>query len=239
MHPHQRQAGAWQQQQQQTSRGTTSAGGAQTAQQVASATAPPATAAAAAAATGGSAVAATPGGGAGGGVLAAKYDIISKIGEGTYGLVYLAAARDGSRKLYAIKTFKTGRVRVGGGLGGVHSVARTNLQSCFASAAPTNVHAPTPCSRLNGPHPHPHRAQEGDGVSPTAIREIGLLRELTHPNIVRLEAVHISRAEASMSLAFDYAEHDLYEMIWHHRDRLQGGWRWGGLGWLGVAWAVW
>jgi cyclin-dependent kinase 8/11 len=64
--------------------------------------------------------------------------------------------------------------------------------------------------------------QEGDGVSPTAIREIGLLRELRHPNIVRLEAVHINRADASISLAFDYAEHDMYEMIWHHRDRLQG-----------------
>jgi serine/threonine protein kinase len=59
-------------------------------------------------------------------------------------------------------------------------------------------------------------------VSPTAIREIGLLRELHHPNIVALEAVHISRADASISLAFDYAEHDLYEMIWHHRDRVGG-----------------
>lgn len=66
--------------------------------------------------------------------------------------------------------------------------------------------------------------QEGDGVSPTAVREIALLRELRHPNIVRLEAVHISRPDASISLAFDYAEHDLYEMIWHHRDRLQGEW---------------
>ena len=35
--------------------------------------------------------------------------------------------------------------------------------------------------------------QEGDGVSPTAIREIMLLRELRHDNIVRLESVHICR----------------------------------------------
>jgi cyclin-dependent kinase 8/11 len=69
-------------------------------------------------------------------------------------------------------------------------------------------------------------------VSPTAIREIGLLRELRHPNVVSLEAVHISRPDASISLAFDYAEHDLYEMIWHHRDRLGGeAWSadWGGV----------
>ena len=35
--------------------------------------------------------------------------------------------------------------------------------------------------------------QEGDGVSPTAIREIMLLRELRHDNIVRLDSVHICR----------------------------------------------
>jgi hypothetical protein len=60
-------------------------------------------------------------------------------------------------------------------------------------------------------------------VSPTAIREIMLLKELCHENVVRLDSVHINRADPSLSLAFDYAEHDLYEMIWHHRDRMQGG----------------
>lgn len=35
--------------------------------------------------------------------------------------------------------------------------------------------------------------QEGDGVSVTAIREIMLLRELKHLNIVNLEAVHVCR----------------------------------------------
>lgn len=34
--------------------------------------------------------------------------------------------------------------------------------------------------------------------------------------------VHVNRSEPSLSLAFDYAEHDLYEIIWHHRDRLAG-----------------
>mmetsp|Transcript_33156 Transcript_33156/g.98697 ORF Transcript_33156/g.98697 Transcript_33156/m.98697 type:complete len:438 (+) Transcript_33156:148-1461(+) len=60
--------------------------------------------------------------------------------------------------------------------------------------------------------------REGEGVSPTAIREIMLLRELTHENIVRLDSVHINRAEPSLWLAFDYADHDLFEMIRYHRD---------------------
>jgi cyclin-dependent kinase 8/11 len=79
------------------------------------------------------------------------------------------------------------------------------------------------------PTTHAINTQEGDGISPTAIREILLLRELRHEHIVTLTAVHIDRGEPSLSLAFDYAEHDLYEIIWHHRDRLAGacgGARW-------------
>ena len=35
--------------------------------------------------------------------------------------------------------------------------------------------------------------QEGEGICVTAIREIKLLKELKHANIVKLEAVHLSR----------------------------------------------
>jgi hypothetical protein len=128
MHPHQRQA-AWQQQQQAapipasgapSCRGGSAGGAAQQQQQQqqqqlsAPGAAAPGTAAAAG--TGGPGAAAAPASGASGSAaLAARYDVISKIGEGTYGLVYLAAARDGSRRLFAIKTFKTGRVGAGEG----------------------------------------------------------------------------------------------------------------------------
>ncbi|WIA11158.1 hypothetical protein OEZ85_011295 [Tetradesmus obliquus] len=104
--------------------------------------------------------------------LEQRYDLLGKIGEGTYGVVYLATSKQDNKRVYAIKKFKTGR--------------------------------------------------EGDGISPTAIREILLLRELDHEHIVKLTAVHINRSEPSLSLAFEYAEHDMYEIIWHHRDRLAG-----------------
>ncbi|CAN6294102.1 unnamed protein product, partial [Urochloa humidicola] len=105
-----------------------------------------------------------------------QYELVGKIGEGTYGLVFLA--------------------------------------------------------RLKPPHPAPGRrappiaikkfkqSKEGDGVSPTAIREIMLLREINHENVVKLVNVHINHADMSLYLAFDYAEHDLYEIIRHHREKL-------------------
>ncbi|URD83975.1 Cyclin-dependent kinase [Musa troglodytarum] len=115
------------------------------------------------------------GGGGGGGNRPAwlqQYELVGKIGEGTYGLVFLA--RTSLRKgCIAIKKFK--------------------------------------------------QSKEGDGVSPTAIREIMLLRETCHENVVKLVNVHINHADMSLYLAFDYAEHDLYEIIRHHREKLNHG----------------
>ncbi|GBG93426.1 hypothetical protein CBR_g69736 [Chara braunii] len=99
------------------------------------------------------------------------YELVGKIGEGTYGLVYLARNKDKSKGgQTALKKFK--------------------------------------------------QSKEGDGVSPTAIREIMLLRECQHENVVKLVNVHINHFDSSLYLAFDYAEHDLYEIIRHHREKL-------------------
>ncbi|MCO5564966.1 hypothetical protein L7F22_045359 [Adiantum nelumboides] len=101
-----------------------------------------------------------------------QYELVGKIGEGTYGLVFLARSKLPSNK-------------------GVHIAIKKFKQS-----------------------------KEGDGVSPTAIREIMLLRECDHENVVKLVNVHINHADMSLYLAFDYAEHDLYEIIRHHREKL-------------------
>lgn len=42
--------------------------------------------------------------------LEQHYDLLGKIGEGTYGVVYLATAKHDKKQLFAIKKFKTGRV---------------------------------------------------------------------------------------------------------------------------------
>lgn len=101
-----------------------------------------------------------------------QYNLIGKIGEGTYGLVFLARTKAPANrgKSIAIKKFK--------------------------------------------------QSKDGDGVSPTAIREIMLLREISHENVVKLVNVHINHTDMSLYLAFDYAEFDLYEIIRHHRDKV-------------------
>lgn len=59
----------------------------------------------------------------------------------------------------------------------------------------------------------------GDGISPTAIREIKLLRELKNRYIVDLVDVMMDEMDKALYLVFDYAEHDLLEMIRCHQSR--------------------
>uniref|UniRef100_A0A0D9XMY8 Cyclin-dependent kinase E-1 n=1 Tax=Leersia perrieri TaxID=77586 RepID=A0A0D9XMY8_9ORYZ len=109
-----------------------------------------------------------------------QYELVGKIGEGTYGLVFLARLK------------------------------------------PSHPHAAAGVGRRGPPIAIKKfkQSKEGDGVSPTAIREIMLLREINHENVVKLVNVHINHADMSLYLAFDYAEHDLYEIIRHHREKL-------------------
>ena len=94
------------------------------------------------------------------------------MGEGTYGVVYLARTRDARPRLLAVKAFKPGRA--------------------------------------------------GEGVPPTAVREAGLLAGFLHSHVVRLDSVRASAREEGVALAFDYAEHDLYELVRYHRAALRG-----------------
>ncbi|XP_031194594.1 cyclin-dependent kinase 8 isoform X2 [Arvicanthis niloticus] len=58
---------------------------------------------------------------------------------------------------------------------------------------------------------------EGTGISMSACREIALLRELKHPNVISLLKVFLSHADRKVWLLFDYAEHDLWHIIKFHR----------------------
>lgn len=58
---------------------------------------------------------------------------------------------------------------------------------------------------------------EGTGISMSACREIALLRELSHPNVITLRRVFLSHADRKVWLLIDYSEHDLWHIIKFHR----------------------
>jgi cyclin-dependent kinase 8/11 len=63
--------------------------------------------------------------------------------------------------------------------------------------------------------------KEGEGISQTAIREIALLRELQHQNIVSLRSCYVDPQNRTLRLVYDYAEYDLFEITRHHRQQNQ------------------
>eukprot|EP00761_Pharyngomonas_kirbyi_P005574 gb/GECH01005579.1/.p1 GENE.gb/GECH01005579.1/~~gb/GECH01005579.1/.p1 ORF type:complete len:296 (+),score=66.61 gb/GECH01005579.1/:1-888(+) len=60
---------------------------------------------------------------------------------------------------------------------------------------------------------------EEEGVPCTAIREISLLKELRHPNIVRLNDV--LHAEKKLTLVFEYLDHDMKKYMENVGGRLE------------------
>ena len=89
-----------------------------------------------------------------------KYIPTTKLGEGTYGVVYRAKDQKG-QEIYALKKIR--------------------LQA------------------------------EDEGIPSTAIREISLLKELNHINIVKLyEVLHSTK---KLTLVFEYVEQDLKKVI--------------------------
>lgn len=58
---------------------------------------------------------------------------------------------------------------------------------------------------------------EGTGLSMSACREIALLRELKHINVINLQRVFLSHTDRKVWLLFDYSEHDLWHIIKYHR----------------------
>lgn len=58
---------------------------------------------------------------------------------------------------------------------------------------------------------------EATGLSMSACREIALLRELKHPNVITLQRVFLNHATRRVWLLFDFAEHDLWHIIKFHR----------------------
>ena len=60
-------------------------------------------------------------------------------------------------------------------------------------------------------------SRDGVGIASDAYREIKLLRALHHPNIISLLHTSLNTTQREVDLVYDYAEHDLADIIRHHR----------------------
>ncbi|XP_073193146.1 LOW QUALITY PROTEIN: cyclin-dependent kinase 19 [Lepidochelys kempii] len=123
-----------------------------------------------------------------------------------------------------------GRARAGGGsvrVRGLQSGERhlwARLQSAAQGRIPEGLRVWTSClggsrifSRRKDEKEYALKQIEGTGISMSACREIALLRELKHPNVIALQKVFLSHSDRKVWLLFDYAEHDLWHIIKFHR----------------------
>ena len=53
--------------------------------------------------------------------------------------------------------------------------------------------------------------QEEEGIPPTSIREISILKELNHPNIVKL--IEVINAQGELTLVFEYLHYDMRKFL--------------------------
>lgn len=137
-----------------------------------------------------------------------NYELLGTIGEGTYGVVNKARHKT-TGQIVAIKKFVSRRQRL----------ARCHgLYLLVASSAPAHRSL---LSVVCSPFPSRVRQKEGDEdeqVRKTALREIRILKQLKHENIVSL--LEVFRKNGKLYLVFEYVEGTILEELEKHTQGL-------------------
>ncbi|KAG1673787.1 Cyclin-dependent kinase 8 [Nymphon striatum] len=142
-----------------------------------------------------------------------------KVGRGTYGHVYKAKRKDGDVIITSLLTpppdamFNDIEFDATG-------AKRPQLQGFISPKALKVSHYDGNAGAYqfrSDPKEYALKMIEGTGISMSACREIALLRELKHPNVIFLQKVFLSHNDRKVWLLLDFSEHDLWHIIKFHR----------------------
>ncbi|KAK3875159.1 hypothetical protein Pcinc_019951 [Petrolisthes cinctipes] len=144
-----------------------------------------------------------------------SYEKIEKIGEGTYGVVYKAQDLV-TRRIVALKKIR---------LENYHSPSYladpiSNLLEDCSPSVPTIDGCEECCIPSTFPLFKNQLCSESDGVPSTALREISLLKELDHENVVRL--LDVVYGDKKLYMVFEYLNQDLKKLFDENRMGLPG-----------------
>ena len=129
-----------------------------------------------------------------------NFEKVDKIGEGTYGVVRASQCFLSDPTLLHILRARThARTHARTDKNPAHARTTTNTQQVY-KARNKQTNALIALKKIRLEH-------EDEGVPSTAIREISLLKELQHPNIVQLEDV--VHNDSCLYLVFEYLDLDL------------------------------
>ncbi|PNY28215.1 Serine/threonine-protein kinase SSN3 [Tolypocladium capitatum] len=144
-----------------------------------------------------------------------RYRIVGFISSGTYGRVYKAISRTGPPGHNHATTAASSSSQAS-------DPASASSSASASASASASVLASASASGPGGAEVAIKKFKpdkEGEqvsytGISQSAIREMSLCSELRHANVIRL--VEIILEDKCIYMVFDYAEHDLLQIIHHH-----------------------